>query len=104
MVKMSEDKPDLFCNSLNKCFEKPVAKDAQIKCGFKTGGPWNYSLWLEADDDDAATRFTKENIRTINGVTETTITTTAPLELHIPGAKKFVTDKLNIEAPSSWQF
>lgn len=104
MVKMAEDKPDLFCNSLNKCVEKPVANDAQIKCGFKVAGNWNYSLWLEATSDEAATRFTKEKIRTIEGVTETTLMSTAPLELKIPGAKKFVSEKLNVEAPMSWQF
>ncbi len=100
MVKMTQNKPDLFCNSLNKCVEKPVSEDAQIKCGFKVAGPWNYSLWLEAANDDAATRFAKEKIRAIDGVTETTIMSAAPLELHITGSKRFIPEGLNVEVPN----
>lgn len=97
---MSQDKPDLFCNSLNQCVEKPTAENAQIICGFKTAGQWNYYLWLQAENDETATRFTKEKIGTIKGVNRTSLLSASPLELNIPEAKEFISKYLNVSTPN----
>jgi uncharacterized protein with GYD domain len=69
LVKVNPSKAEAFYNGLMKLPEMP-SEGVILNASYNVFGEWDFAIWFEANNNDAAVHFVGEKIRSIEGVVE----------------------------------
>jgi uncharacterized protein with GYD domain len=79
LVKLNPSKTEAFYNGLMKLTEMP-AEGVKLNASYNVFGEWDFAIWFEAENNDAAVHFVGEKIRSIDGVIETVTMPATPVK------------------------
>jgi uncharacterized protein with GYD domain len=79
LVKLNPSKTETFYNSLADISESPM-EGVRLDASYNVFGEWDFAIWFEADNNDAAVRFVGEKIRSIEGVIESITMPATPIK------------------------
>jgi uncharacterized protein with GYD domain len=79
LVKLNPSKTEVFYNGLMKLTEMP-AEGVKLNGSYNVFGEWDFVIWFEAENNDAAVHFVGEKIRSIDGVIESVTMPATPVK------------------------
>ncbi len=79
LIKLNPAKTEAFHNSLMKISEHP-SEGVRFGAAYNVFGAWDFAVWFEASNNDAAVHFVGEKIRSLDGVVETITMPATPIK------------------------